>query len=346
MTTVAYRADKSAVWNRIHRERMAEAAQAGHAMPQHAAHAEVAVREPATVATADRHAADGAEMIGYIRRYLSEYAAMTAAQLDVTALWAVHAHVRDGAGRLAWRATPRLMFMSSEPGSGKSRCLELLGRLCPFTYGLDTEPTAAGLAHTLDKEHATVLLDESDVLFGKGSRREGVRAILLSGYTRNGTVLKMRGSRAERAKVFGPVSMAGLDVLQKATGDALTALLDRCVIVRMTKAGRDLPDLGLAADRAGEILRGVAAAWTQEHVISLITAEPEMPDGIRGRAAQIWAPLLAIADEIGGDWPARAREACVELALHGGIDGDGQADAMDELAQILGAWDAEGTDAA
>jgi len=73
---------------------------------------------------------------------------------------------------MVWGATPRLMMLSSEPGSGKSRVLELLGWLCPATFGLDTEPTAAGRAWTLSAEHATALLDEADILFGRGRRKE------------------------------------------------------------------------------------------------------------------------------------------------------------------------------
>jgi len=38
-----------------------------------------------------------------------------------------------------------------------------------------------------------------------------------------------------------------------------------------------------------------------------------MPDGVTDRPADVWEPLLAIADAAGGDWPDRARKACVEL---------------------------------
>jgi hypothetical protein len=39
-------------------------------------------------------------------------------------------------------------------------------------------------------------------------------------------------------------------------------------------------------------------------------APPELND----RAADVWEPLLAIADIVGGDWPDRARTAAVELS--------------------------------
>jgi Protein of unknown function (DUF3631) len=38
-----------------------------------------------------------------------------------------------------------------------------------------------------------------------------------------------------------------------------------------------------------------------------------MPVGITDRPADAWEPLLAVADAAGGDWPNRARQACVAL---------------------------------
>jgi len=40
---------------------------------------------------------------------------------------------------------------------------------------------------------------------------------------------------------------------------------------------------------------------------------PVMPEGIKDRDADVWEPLLAIADAAGGDWPERARAAAVAL---------------------------------
>ena len=38
-----------------------------------------------------------------------------------------------------------------------------------------------------------------------------------------------------------------------------------------------------------------------------------MPDGIEDRDADVWEPLLAVADAAGGTWPSRARVAAVAL---------------------------------
>jgi hypothetical protein len=40
---------------------------------------------------------------------------------------------------------------------------------------------------------------------------------------------------------------------------------------------------------------------------------PVMPEGIQDRDADVWEPLLAVADLVGGAWPVRAREAAKVL---------------------------------
>src|SRR5262249_15948725 len=44
---------------------------------------------------------------------------------------------------------------------------------------------------------------------------------------------------------------------------------------------------------------------------------PELPPEIQDRDADVWEPLIAIADAAGGDWPNRARAAAVELVRAG-----------------------------
>lgn len=291
---------------------------------------------------AGRGSVDGARVLGYARQLLTRYARFpSAAAADAATLWAAHAHARDKDGTLAWQATPRLMLLSSQPGSGKSRVLELLGWLCPSTFGLDTEPTAAGLAWTLSSEHATGLLDEADVLFGAGKRRESIRAILNSGYRRNGTILRMRGGKGDRQRVFGPVALAGLDVLQTSTGESLAPLFSRAIVIRMRIAAEAVPPLDREGCAAAARIRTALALWTAGVRDEAAQAQPELPAWLMNRPAEIWTPLLAIADAAGGGWPERAREACEELARYSDIAGerDDDDDIMAGLAGITAGWD-------
>ena len=50
-------------------------------------------------------------------------------------------------------------------------------------------------------------------------------------------------------------------------------------------------------------------------------AWPEMPPEIQDRDADVWEPLIAVADAIGGEWPKRARVAAVTLVTLGAAGG-------------------------
>ena len=60
-------------------------------------------------------------------------------------------------------------------------------------------------------------------------------------------------------------------------------------------------------------LRQRISAWVAWHFDSISNHWPEMPEGVTDRPADVWEPLLAIADEAGGHWPQTARQACVDL---------------------------------
>jgi hypothetical protein len=298
-----------------------------------------------TVARRDQPQIPGDQLLDLIRdRWFDRYAKLPSPRaLDAVTLWAAHCHMRDEEGVLVFRATPRLYLLSSDPGSGKSRVLELIGMIAPNCYGLDLEPTPAGLAHSLSREHSTILIDEADVLWGQGSRKAALRAIINGGYTRHGTVLNGKGSKASRVPVFGALAMAGLDIMEKGTGDSLNALMSRGIKIRMRKAsGEDRP---AKMTRNTECEAAQAKAWLERWAAQVrdevADAQPESVEGIEGRAEQIWEPILAIADAAGGDWPRRAREACLELAM---AMPAGEEDQAAEFADFAASFGAFGTD--
>jgi hypothetical protein len=62
--------------------------------------------------------------------------------------------------------------------------------------------------------------------------------------------------------------------------------------------------------------------------------EPKMPAGVEDRAADTWEPLLAVADLIGGEWPTRARLACLAMVSDADQDEAEQSDGLVLLADI------------
>jgi hypothetical protein len=83
------------------------------------------------------------------------------------------------------------------------------------------------------------------------------------------------------------------------------------------------------ADHLGVLARK-AARWAKDNADRIGAADPAMPAGIINRAADNWRPLLAIADEAGGEWPERARKAA-EAAHIAAAD-----DAESRLELLLG----------
>jgi hypothetical protein len=70
--------------------------------------------------------------------------------------------------------------------------------------------------------------------------------------------------------------------------------------------------------REAEPVREELAAWIDSKRTQLGDAQPDMPKGITDRPAEIWEPLLAIADAAGGHWPHTARDACQHFVLEAG----------------------------
>jgi putative DNA primase/helicase len=60
-------------------------------------------------------------------------------------------------------------------------------------------------------------------------------------------------------------------------------------------------------------LRRKLKRWGMDHGDSAAERAPNIPVALHDRAADNWRPLLAIADEVGGAWPTRARDAAVWL---------------------------------
>jgi Protein of unknown function (DUF3631) len=108
---------------------------------------------------------------------------------------------------------------------------------------------------------------------------------------------------------FAACALAGM-------GDLPETILDRSVIVAMKRRAphEHVESFRDRLARPGaESLRDRLADWAEANLDELRATWPEMPTGIVDRAADVWEPLVAIADQAEGDWPTRAREAAVKL---------------------------------
>jgi len=88
---------------------------------------------------------------------------------------------------------------------------------------------------------------------------------------------------------------------------------DRCIIIRMQKKPTEqkcerLRDLDVAD------LPARCAEFARHHADAIAKARPQIPMGLSDRAADIWEPLLVLADLAAGAWPGLARGAAVGLS--------------------------------
>lgn len=293
----------------------------------------VAVRQPGTVArTGSTLAMDGAKLLDYVHGFLAHFALWPSeAALDAATAWIAHAHARDASGTLVWQASPRLLFSSAEPGSGKSYAMRLIARLCPHP-AVFTEPSEPAVAQAVGKERATLFLDEVDVLFGRGTRKAAIRALVNDGYSPDGQWARVRGGRVERISTFGALAMAGLDSVETGTDGHLKATLTRCIRIRMMRGpdGYRPPRWDSGARQAATVLTAQLARWAATALAGLGDVVPDMPAGVGNRDAELWEPLIVAADAASAEWGDRIRAACLELTTTGGLP-DEDEDALGDL---------------
>lgn len=265
----------------------------------------------APVSQSSASVVDGAALLSEVEAFHRRFNVfpLEAAYVAVT-LWDAHAHLIE-----CFDSTPRIAFLSPEPGSGKSRALEVMETLVPHRLMAANATTNAVVrAVSAPEGRPTILFDEVDAIFGPAAGGdEQLRAFINAGHRRGAGTLRCVGEGSIQTPTefpsFCAVAMAGL-------GSLPTTILSRAVIIRMRRRAPNEsvePWRLRTHEREGHTLRDRLAHWAgtvRERVADTI---PEMPDGVTDRPADVWEPLLAVADAAGGSWPQRARAACMEL---------------------------------
>ena len=258
------------------------------------------------------HPPDGARLLDDIHEFLGRFVAYPSPHAHIAhTLWVAHTHMMDD-----WDSTPRIAFLSPEPGSGKSRALEVTELLVPRAIqAVNTTPAYLFRKVSDPAGLPTILYDEIDTVFGPRTAKdnEDIRGLLNAGHRKGAVagrcVMKGKNVETEELPAYCAVALAGL-------GDLPDTLLSRAVVIRMRRRS---PDEQVEPFRrrvyeaeAGELAARLAH-WAQWISAAVQDAWPAMPDGIADRDADVWEALLAVADAAGGDWPDRARVSAVTL---------------------------------
>jgi hypothetical protein len=280
---------------------------------------------------------DGAALLNQVEAFLARFVAYPSEHALVAhTLWAAHAHRMD-----AWESTPRIAFLSPEPGSGKSRALEVTELLVPRpVHAVNTTP--AYLFRKVGDEAGapTLLYDEIDTVFGPRAKdNEDIRGMLNAGHRKGAVagrcVVRGKVVETEELPAYCAVALAGLN-------DLPDTLASRSILVRMR---RRAPDEHVEPFRLrehaddGHRLRDQLAEWMSGIPVG---AYADMPAGVQDRDADVWEALLVIADQAGGEWPERARRGAVALVADSkaGVPSMG----IQLLADLRTAFDQAGAD--
>ncbi|MFE7559066.1 DUF3631 domain-containing protein [Kitasatospora sp. NPDC057500] len=267
-------------------------------------------------------AEDGAALLDDIERHHRRFNVFPSehAYVAVT-LWDAHAHLVDCFG-----TTPRIAFLSPEPQSGKTRALEIIQTLTPNPM-VTNDISASALFRSISGDpgsRPTILFDEVDTVFGpKAAGNEDLRGLINSGYRRTGGVWRSvrEGDTHKVVKfpVYAALALGGL-------GDLPDTIMGRSIVIRMRRRAPNEkvePFRERIHEPEGHALRDRLADWADTVREQVDGAWPEMPEGVTDRPADVWEPLIAIADAAGGHWPARARAACIHLVKASQSDDSG-----------------------
>jgi hypothetical protein len=284
---------------------------------------------------------DPAELLDQVTAFITRFSVFPNQHCAPTVtLWCAHTHAIAN-----FYTTPRLILDSAEPGSGKTRVLEVAQFLVAKPE-MTISITTAAIFRMLAVGPVTLLFDEIDAVFSakSGGNHEDLRALLNAGYKRSATVARCVGDasrmKVERFPVFAPVALAGI------AGGMPATITTRAITIHMRRRApheHAEPFRERKVETEAEPLREHLTEWLDRVGTEYLAgAEPQIPDGVADRAAEVWEPLLAIADQAGGHWPDTARAAAIHFVANAAHSGHSVGTRL--LADLRALFHTTGTD--
>ncbi|HXG61759.1 MAG TPA: DUF3631 domain-containing protein [Planctomycetota bacterium] len=249
----------------------------------------------------------GRRLLDVVRAIICRHVVLDAAQADAVAAWVVHTFA---ATRRVVEVSPRLL-LTAPPASGKTTLLRVVAALADEGRPM-IAPTAASIWRRLEVGPATILIDEGHHVLE--DPHPDLLAVMDAGWEADGTV--PRCVRRDDAwitvdyQVFAPVAIAMIGRPREA------ALLSRCIEVQLVRHRRPRGMARATRDILARYasIREHIGRWVESVADAIRAARPRIPRELSDRSADLWTPLLAIAEVAGGPWPARLRRAAVRLS--------------------------------
>ncbi len=275
---------------------------------------------------------NGSELLNDIAATIKRFVVAPETAIIAASLFVLHTYSFD-----LGETSPILFITGPTKRCGKSRLLASLLRMVfrPFAAA---SASAAGIYRTIELHHPTLCIDEVDT-FMRGD--EQLRGLVNSGHTRDAAFHLACATTADkeieprRWSTWTPKIFSGI-------GRLAATIEDRAIIIKMSrKRKNDACERLLHGTRFDDIPRK-ALRFVNDHTEAIRNGNPSLPAALNDRAADNWTPLLVLADQAGGDWPAKGRQAA--LALTAADDSDAQGIGEMLLADIGAVFTTEHTD--
>jgi hypothetical protein len=247
---------------------------------------------------------DGDALLEELRKHFARYVVLPNEYAEVAVpLWVLHTWVFD-----CFDITPYLAITSPTRRCGKTVLMTMLYWLCCRAKKNDTMSKAA-IYRSVDSERPTLVLDEVSWVLDLKDERQ---SILCGGFERLGYVEICEGEGADiTIKHFSTYSPKAFGLIGRLT----PTLMDRAVEIAMRRKLRERVERLRRRDNEDHArLRRKCLRWARDNAEALATATPKLPEGLNDRATDIWEPLFAIAECVGGEWPKLAVEAAIKLS--------------------------------
>jgi hypothetical protein len=221
-------------------------------------------------------------LLGLMLTLIEEYIWVTAEERLAIALWLLHTYTFR-----RFDHTPRLLVISPIEDCGKTTVLKVIEQLAhePGRYG---SVTAATIYYQIEHTPGiTLLIDEADNLDLFNDRK--MRQSFNYGHETSGADIgRYKNGRPQKYNVSTPLVLGTIQELPR-------PLMSRSIAIKMHRSPNQLKTFD-ETDRAFIIVREAIGKWAAR---CNLNRNPEMPAGFRGRTADNWRCLVAIADDLG-----------------------------------------------
>jgi putative DNA primase/helicase len=167
---------------------------------------------------------DGARLLYDVEQFVSRFVILQPSALLPVALWTIGTHLFE-----SFETFPYITLLSPEKGCGKTRTTEVIELLAADPVRAICISEAA-LFRLIEAKRPTLILDEAEILAGKGERADAVRALLNAG-NRTGTMVPRCVGQSHELQffsVFCPKVVCAIRVCPE-------TVKDRSIVIHMQR---------------------------------------------------------------------------------------------------------------